>query len=274
MTADVERVKNRIRKLLNVAKNDAATEGEIDNALRFAKDMMDSHHLSEEDLVDEPEDQYKAAAAAKRDRVFVSAAGKFYTWEKWLSSFVAEFVGGVGVYLDRGKRIARDHRGVVILDDWGEPYRAVRYCFYGIAEDVHIAAELFHELRLTIKAMARLRWGSCYVKDGGVYCEGFVMGLCTKIERQKKRQRQIAQQSGSTALVLVDRRNDLVAFKKKKATDWLAKSVGIRLSKASADPYGGANGSSQAYCEGIEDGERADVSVNRKKKLTYEETGK
>jgi hypothetical protein len=42
---DIERVKGRIRKLLATAADDAATEGEIDNAVRFARQMLAAHHL-------------------------------------------------------------------------------------------------------------------------------------------------------------------------------------------------------------------------------------
>jgi hypothetical protein len=49
---DIERVKDRIRKLLATAADDAATEGEIDNAVRFAR---------------QPSDQYAAVDAAEKN---------------------------------------------------------------------------------------------------------------------------------------------------------------------------------------------------------------
>lgn len=265
MAVDTEKVKDLVRKLLNVTRDDAATEGEIDNALRFAKGLMDKHHMDEEDLVQEPEDQWKSIEAASRDRVFVSVGGKFFAWEDYLSAFCVTFVGGVGVYKDPSKsRIARNHRGIVILNEEEEPYKGVRYCFYGIAEDAMMAAELFHELRMTIRTMARLRYGTCYTRDGGMYAQGFVAGLRMKIERQEKEQRKLAQ-SDNHALILIERRQDLIERKLENAQRWLKKLTGIKLVRGPLNT--GANGSAAAYHEGKEDGNKADVSAVRRPKI-------
>lgn len=260
-------IKDRIRKLLRVAEDDASSEAEIEVAMSAAKSAMDRHHLDESDLIDEPEDQWKAIEAAHRDRTFVSVGRCFHAWENYLASFAAEFVGGVGVYRDPSKdRIARNHRGIAILNEQEEPYKAVRFCFYGIAEDAMMAAELFHEMWLTIRTMARLRWGTCYTKDGGYYAQGFVVGLFDKIKAAKMEQKKIAQQtSDSRTLILVARRDDLIERKKASATEWLAKSTGIKLRKGSG--ASGANGSHQAWQEGFSDGQRTDVEAARRAKI-------
>ncbi len=259
-------IKDRIRKLLNVAKDDAATEGEIDNALRFAKALLSKHHLDEADLVQEPEDQWKQIEAADRAQVFASIGKKFYTWENHLATFAAEFIGGVGVYRDsRRDKIARTPRGIVILNDQEEPYKGVRFCFYGIAEDSMMAAELFHEMRLTIRAMSRLRWGTCYTKDGGTYAEGFVIGLFTKIQQAEQVQRKIAVEQGGTALILIERRQDLIKRKKQTADTWLRKSLGLKLRTRRGS--GGANGSSGAFSEGRQDGIKTDIQAARRAKI-------
>jgi hypothetical protein len=258
-------IKDRIRKLLNVAQNDAATEGEIDNALRFAKQLMDKHHLDEADLVEEPADQWQQIAAARRDRVWASVGKKFYAWENHLACFAADFVGGVGVYRDAEKKIARTPRGVVILNDEEEPYKSVRFCFYGIAEDAVTAAELFHELRLTIRAMARLRWGTCYTKDGGAYAQGFVHGLFSKMKRANQDQKLLAQRQGGNQLILIARRTDLIERKMSTAAEWLRETTGIKLRKGQGSS--GASGSADAWREGREDGKRTDVRAARRAKL-------
>ena len=260
-------IKDRIRKLLAVTKDNAATEGEIDNALRFAKAMMDRHHLDESDLIEEPEDQWRAIEAADRDRVFTSIGGCVHVWESHLATFCAEFVGGVGVYRDPDKsRIARSPRGTVILNDQEEPYKAVRFCFYGIAEDALMAAELFHELWLTIRSMARLRWGTCYTKDGGYYAQGFVTGLHGKLKTGQAEQKKIAEATcDSRAMILIARRTDLVERKKTSATEWLAKTTGIKLRRGGS--ASGANGSHRAWQEGFDDGHRTDVEATRRPKL-------
>jgi len=259
-------IKERIRKLLAVVGNSAATEGEVDNALRFATSMMDKYHLEEEDLVEEPVDQWKRVEAATRDRVFVSVGGKTYRWEGHLAMFCAQFVGGVGTYRDPSKdKVARDHRNIVILNEQDEPYKGKRFCFYGIAEDAMMAAELFHELRMTIRAMSRLRWGGCYKKDGGAYAEGFVNGLYTKIVQQTKEEKLLAHESGSRALILIERRNDLIRRKEETAKQWLRKATGIKLQRGYGSP--GASGSYEAFREGVTDGKRSDVSALRMAKI-------
>lgn len=259
----IDKVKDRVRKLLNLAHDDAAAEGEIDNALRFAKQLMDEHHLSEDDLSQEPEDQYKQIENSPKCSQFVSVSGRIYAWESGLSMFCARFVGGVGTYIDSRKTPARDHRGMAILHPrTNEPYAARRICFYGIAEDVALAAELFHELRLSIIASAILKFGGYCKGDGGYYCEGFVAGLREKTRKAEEQSKPLA--SDSKALVLVDRRKDLIERKKDAGNEWL-KSQGIKL--CSGSHRSGASGSSDSFHEGRSDGRSTDVSVSRTKKL-------
>ncbi len=113
--------------------------------------------------------------------------------------------------------------------------------------------------------MARLRWGTCYTKDGGKYAEGFVVGLYTKINIQKEEQKRLAQQEGSRAMILIERRDDLIVRKTETAKRWLSKTVGIKLSKGVRTD--GANGSAQAFREGRVDGEQTDVTTARRPKL-------
>jgi len=47
---DTTRIKEKIRKLLNLAEDDGAMEGEINNALNFARRLMLQHNISEEDI--------------------------------------------------------------------------------------------------------------------------------------------------------------------------------------------------------------------------------
>jgi len=52
-----DRIIDKIRKLLNLANNDAATEGERDNALRMAYNLIAKHNLDMSDIKDQPEEQ-------------------------------------------------------------------------------------------------------------------------------------------------------------------------------------------------------------------------
>lgn len=260
---DIESVKDRIRKLLNVAQNDASTEGEIDNALRAAKAMMDKQHLTEEDLREAPEDQYRRAEMASKDRYFATVGSKLYGWEGMLANFVSRFVG-VGVYGDRSCRPAKYPNGILHAPIRGEARRGASYCFYGIAEDASIAVEIYYELWMSIRTMAQLKWGGACKGDGGMYCQGFVSGLKDRYEEEKTQER-LTQSSNTTALVLIDRRNDLIERKLEIGKTWLENKCGVHLRR---QVKRGASGSSNAFHEGKQDGRRTDVRAASRPKLS------
>lgn len=264
---NLEQVKDTVRKLLNLARNDAATDGEINNALKFAQRMMSEHHLSEDDLGQEPEDQYEAIDQAECGQTFTSVGRKIYLWESQLARFCAAFVGGVKYYASHSQSVQRSAAGIATANgDYGK-----RFCFYGLSDEARLAGELFDDLRLTIITMGKLKFGGCYRGDGGMYSEGFVDGLFDRMyaerESERKEAKKLVEQSGqSTALVLVERRADLVQRKEQRATDWLTKDKGITL--VSGSRRSGAYGSSSARSEGMADGRKANPSVTRAKRLT------
>ena len=65
---NLDAIKARLKGLLAIAKDDAASENEIQSALRIAARMMESHHLSEEDLQESEQDQFAEARNAERGR--------------------------------------------------------------------------------------------------------------------------------------------------------------------------------------------------------------
>lgn len=241
----IERIKDRIRKLMNVAENDASTEGEIDNAMRFARQMMESHHLSEEDLAVEPVDQWDAIDKASCGRFHAMMGSKIYLWETSLGWFVGRFVGGVKHYLHTG------------CD------RKKAFVFYGVEGDARLAADLMSELRETIIAMARLRYGGCFKGKGGSYSEGFVSGLSERLKRQEKEEREKLTSSGdTTGMILVERRADLVKRKVSRAETYLTEELGIRLSSGAS--RSGSRYNHEAFQAGQADGRRANVSARAK----------
>ena len=260
--SNIDKIKDRIRQMLAIASNDASSDGEIDNAIRFARNLMDQHRLSENDLVVEPADQKQAINDAPKDRAFVTIGGKIYAWESQLAHAVGQIVG-CPFYTNGDKtRLARSRAGYVRFDAKGEAMRGKSIVFYGIAEDAWLAAELYEELRTTIITLARLKWGGCYKGDGGRYAEGFVDGINSKITSQEKQERINA--TGVNSLILIERRNDLVVHTNRVARNWLT-SQGVRLSKGTPRP--GANGSANAYGSGVADGQRSTVNVSRAPKI-------
>jgi len=263
---DIDSVKAILRKLLNVTKENAATEGEIESALAASKKLMEAHHLSEEDLGQEPEQQYRDVESAEMRQQYATIGNRFYYWENCLSHFVSEFVGGVGVYRNKRKRPARNAQGIVTLDKNEKVVKGVSFVFYGAAEDVEIATELFLELRLIIMTMARLKFGGCFKGDGGYYAEGFVTGLNTKLAKNKRDER-LECKDKTTALVLIERRQDLIQRKEDHAKQWLSEQAGVKLRTRSGG-YSGATGRYEAFTEGKSDGKQAEVNPARTKKLT------
>jgi hypothetical protein len=147
--------------------------------------------------------------------------------------------------------------------DAGDPKYGASFVYYGVAEDAKMAAEIYDDLRLLIASMAVAKWGTIFKGDGAAYAEGFVMGLIHKHGQSEIEAKKIA--TDSTSMVLIARRDDLIAYKQDKSKDWLKKEKGIKLGKGSQ--WGGSSGSRQAHNEGFQDGQNTDVSNTKSKKL-------
>lgn len=260
---ELDKVKDRIRKLLNVAKDDAATQGEVENAVRFARSLLNKHHLDESDLIEEPADQYQEIERAPKSRGYVYVGKRMHYWESRLAAWASKLCG-VGCYQDHGQHIIRTRAGIALRGKDDKVASGCRLCFYGIDEDVHIACELYDEMRETIIAMARLKWGGAFRGDGGAYAEGFVLGMMALIEEEDK-QEKLHTAGDSTAMILVERRTDLIERKRDVAKEWLASECGIKLRKGRGRT--GANGSSGAFDDGRSDGRKQTVNRQRRPKL-------
>ena len=259
MSNDQERIAAKIRKLFAIAEDDAASNEEIQNAMAFAKRLMDSHHLTEEDLSHEPQDDYQKVDQAEFNdgRAFVGR--KLFYWETILASFVAKFVG-VGVYLDHSIKVVKNRSGFAEV-----PARHGKsVVFFGVAEDTAIAVELYAELRQLISSMALLKWASVYKGDGAKYAQGFVTGLFSQFDKAKAIEKRT---SDSHTLILVHRRDDLIKYKQDKASNWLKTAKGIKLRRGYGSG-GSKKGSHEAYTDGRADGAKTDVAATRHKKIT------
>lgn len=262
MTDNQDRIARKIRKLLAIAEDDAASAAEVQNAMGFARRLMDAHHVSEDDLAHEPADDYQRVDQAQFAERHAFVGRRIYCWESMLSGFVSKFVGAAG-YIDDRVRPVRNHAGFVQRDDAGHVREGKSFVFYGVAEDGAIAAELYYELRQLIVSMAVIKWGGCYKGDGATYAEGFVAGLSTQLTRGK----QVEQSSGTTtAMILLARRDDLVKYKRAKADEWLIQKHGAKL-VAGPRRSGSSTGSRSAYSEGRSDGAATSVSAARNRKL-------
>lgn len=258
-----ESIVEKVKKLLAIAQNDSSNDEEIDNAMRFAKKLMDNHHLTEDDLAHEPADDYQKASLAEKGIFKCFLGKKIFAWESYLASFVGKFVGAA-CYIDNTIQVVRKPNGFGVIDPVTElPKKGKAIVWYGVAEDCLIARDIYNELRALIATMAVGKWGNCYRGDGAAYAEGFVTGLNIRLQKAKIEEKTRVE---STALILLSHRRDaLVKHKIDLAKNWLAKEKGI--SKLRKRQVQGSKGSHDARSEGRVDGQNTDVSVVKAKKL-------
>lgn len=267
---DMEKIKDRIKKLLNLAEDQGAFDGEVDNALRFARRLMLRHNVTQEDL-EEAKDAHEAAADAEaveygRVEAFTLGAN-LSNWENTLAHSICKLIGTVQFYREAGKHYKRTVHGTIDYSR-GEPSTATRLQFYGPAEDARDAIELLEEWSHIIVSMARMKYGGAFKGSGREYAEAFSYALhdkVRKIEREERQQLELPTTTRCTAL-MIRNAGQLMLAKKNRASDWLRQECGIRLQK------GTRSSGSTIYDEGARaagraDGDRADFSHARKKKL-------
>lgn len=244
--SDINSIKDKLAKLLRLSQDNAATDGEIANALNLAAQLMAKHQLTRDDIDLGATDPI---ARVRMGRHFAfSKSSKITSWEGQLAMFVTEFINSVSCYVGRAEMVK--FKGIVMLDpETGEPRTAVPVCFYGSDDDAESAVEMFAELRDAIVTMALVRWGGWARGDGGAYAEGFVSGLKSKIKdahaallNSDQQTHALTLQSNKLALAIVD-----------KAKDWLATEHRIKLGKRSRSS-GSRSGSDSARREGRQDG--------------------
>lgn len=259
MNADLSRVKDRIRKLLALAENDGAMGAEIDNAMRLATEMMLAYQISRDDLHMESENGGSAVNTSNvvfGQRNAYSYMERMTCWEGQLATFVCDFLGTVQCYKSTG--VLKSNNGVVERDEKGRIKRAAVIVFYGPEADVEFAQQLYTEIQLSVIMLARLRWGSHRVGDGGSYCEGFVVGMRNANYRAVE---QITAHSDSRALVLRSQQQAIAL--RQSGTDWLQTTQGVKLGKGQASRGVNRSFSQQAYSEGKSDGAKYQVSRER-----------
>lgn len=248
---DMERAKETVRKLMNLAKNDGALDGEIANAMAFAKKIMDEHHITLTDIEDVDETLEDLKRKAFSEGIVTTSFTRQARWEYTLAHFVCKLVGGVQYWF---------------YSDVTRDKIAGKGClhFYGVEEDVQLAQELFNECRLIIATAATLRYKTFSGGAGRNYCEGFAYGLYSQLEKANKQE--LLEKSTGTALMVLNTRKEIVKRKEELGTNYLAEVKGIKklkTRKGTANP----NQDARAWRQGHEDGKSHQATVDRKKKL-------
>lgn len=246
-------IKARIGKLLNLAESGSgAAQGEIENALRFAESLMHRHNLDRAECEDR---------GIKTGDTPIGRAGFWFgtsrdsKWETALAWLVCSAVGTVQWY-GHGVSVRRTDHGTLADHDDTKRYRS---CYlYGPRDDCETARSMFDDLRLTIAAMARLKWGGCYRGSGRSYAEGFVDGLENQMNERRSRR-----PASENAIVL--RSTELI---KSDARAWLEREYGATIRTT---PYRGCTRDDQcAWSGGHADGREHTIGARRGTRLAGE----
>lgn len=268
---DLTKVKENIRAMLNLANNDAATEGEVANAMRFAAKLMEQHQLTEEDVKESKVEEKLLnleRAAMGQSSSFTHGSETLKDWLSNAAHFACAFVGGVKWYYSDHQPYVKN--GIRQLSPRaGKPLYRTKITFYGIAEDVEIAQQVYDELCMTIITMGRLRYGVVYRGAGVDYCEGFMSGIWDKWYKDQDSQLKLAKAAEAkqpgTALMVIDSRKAIVERKKQLTEAWAKENLGLgkgRARRARSNYDGDANAAGRA------DGAKYTATKQTRKKLT------
>jgi len=279
---------DRILKLQKIT-DENATQGEIENASRLASKLIDLHQVQQAEI--DAASVAKSGEQADKDNlnftcqgqiVFGSTKGYCY-WQSALASTVARAVGGVFCvqqgndrpFLPDLQNLADEMGQINSMGSMGSGGNLDRhrYCFYGSAEDVTLAVDLFKSWRDTIATLALQFYGTVYRGSGNSFAMGFVRSLFKQVLEAEKARKAAAMMPDDTVpggqrIVMVGKFSTIAAYltaKTDKAQDYLTKKSGLAFHKT------GNRGSvkdGEAYSKGKEMGSRASLNVSRAKKLS------
>lgn len=248
--SDIDRIKEKLAKLLRLGENEAASEGEIQNALDLAYSLMAKHQLTRDDIDTSAPDPI---AKVVFGRHFAFCKGTSLTaWENALATFVRTFIGSVSCYNAGAIPVRRNGMADLLGNVEDGPRKAVAMVFYGADDDARCAASLFEELRDAVATMAIIRWGGWMRGDGGAYAYGFATGLLEA--HSNARGKLMNSDSTTSALILKSEQTSLAIIDRGK--QWLSETHNVTLSKAKSKRrirFSG-NNTQTAFREGRTDG--------------------
>lgn len=221
-----EEVIAKIRKLMSLGKNESATDGEADNAMRFARNLLRKHGLSESDI-DEPGPSDMMTVRIKTLK----------HWPSWYKSLVV-YVG------DLCSVHALVHTGLV----GGKS--AMSYS--GTPTDIAAAIETLEFLEQSAKVRARERLGRGWSPDHHQFCIGFSTAVGYRIRQMIEEDKEKAEEAGSS---------DLMIIKGSIAKDWVHEQYAPKVQRAEGRDPGG---SMESMREGIRKGLEADIKRERR----------
>ena len=231
---NIEKIKERINKLLNTAANEASTPNEKAVAMQMATDMMRQYNLDRTDINE------NCVTASFKTVTIHSLWSRMTPWESQLAVFIITYLVK-GVYCVESKigNTGRN-RGAVgrgILN------------YTGAGEDAEIAAATFTFLRDLLVAQCTAKYGSPVRDDGRMYSLGFVRGLFLTA----KEAAELENDAAATSRALI--RTDMLKI---ASRDYYLsqQDPNVRLTSKSAKIYGRQG---EAYNSGVTDGRAANA---------------
>lgn len=258
-----QRIIDRVRKLMALANDGAASEGEIANAMAFAAKLMDEHHIAEQDINLTTRSDNEPITFGTADGI--TTRDGLSTWESALGHAICKLFGSVNWYRTHERHTIRVN-GIAQTTRGGNVKQGLRVVFYGPTDEAAEAAELFSEWARLIATMGVMKFGACYKGDGGAYCYGFATALSAAANRIATERKlveakplrllgvpgEVAESAPGVALTVANRHEMI----RTEAKTWLAKVKGINLGTSRrASGYSGTGGS--AYSQGCRDGSSA-----------------
>jgi len=254
MQLNIEKIKDKIRKLLAIAEDDKVIDGEINAAMKLAEKAMNEYHLSVADIEAQEVNSNNNTVSYGS----VSSPGqyneKITAWEQTLAMAIQKLIGTIGCYTGRVEVKSafgnKSNRGII---------------FYGNSEEAQLGNELFVEWSHVIATIAQGKYSSTFSGKGRSYAEGFSMALYEKSIAIEK-QRQTIVTPSTTAIVKVGggTLSQVLEKKRSEAENWLKTTTGIKLrQKKGQQRYNDID----AYSDGKNDGQKADFNASKKPKL-------
>jgi len=227
----------KIRKLLRLAHDKGAAVGEVENAMRFARRMMDQCGITEDVVL--LEESVEQTAGRIVEEVAARRKAGIETFDSVLAN-VPKYICDVGVYLDWGRDAKTGKYGQAVI-------------FYGQPRDVAVAKAMYSELRLTMRTMARFVFGPQWSRQHSDYTKGFVSRLCARAQELKR-----AAQSGQGLAGADGATCTAIVLRKDVALSTYEAGLGLRYGQSRGWRVGGAG----AFNRGREDAENVDLNTN------------
>lgn len=194
MNADIQKIREKLKALLDRARDAGSSDAEIDACMRRAQDLMDKYNLSESDL-DE------VTGADFREYTINAEAGRraHDPINRYLAPIVGKFTG-VKFYISHKEGVSNVN-----------PIHV-----FGLDADVEYALWLLHSFRkfMDDQWVDYRDWqlGSCTRAELKAERIGFVRGFCKQVAgRLDKMIKENAQGGVSAGTDLIVKKHDLVA---------------------------------------------------------------